>query len=93
MEQMKMQDDLAGRRHAGLEDLKRVFGPEGLLSAPEDCLRYAADQSGLAGEAPLAVVRPATTEEVARALEICTGHGLAVIPPDRPVRSCCRVNA
>ncbi|WP_346891122.1 FAD-binding oxidoreductase [uncultured Roseibium sp.] len=25
-------------------------------------------------------MRPATTEEVARALEICTGHGLAVIP-------------
>lgn len=75
-----MQDDLGGDRHAGLEDLKRVFGPEGLLGAQEDCLRYAADQSGLAGEAPLAVLRPATTEEVARALAICNAHGLAVIP-------------
>jgi FAD/FMN-containing dehydrogenase len=75
-----MQDDLARRRHAGLEYLKRVFGPKGLLSTPEDCQRYAADQSGLAGEAPLAVVRPATTEEVARALEICNGHNLTVIP-------------
>ncbi|CUH80661.1 FAD-binding oxidoreductase [Tropicibacter naphthalenivorans] len=65
---------------AAIAEFAEALGAKGVLSAPEDCARYALDQSGLTGMPPLAVLRPATTAEVAAALAICTRHGIAVVP-------------
>ncbi|MBW6417582.1 FAD-binding oxidoreductase [Celeribacter sp. PS-C1] len=60
--------------------LSEVLGPKGILTRAEDCARYATDQSGLAGTAPMAVLRPGTTEEVGSLMAICNRHGLGVVP-------------
>ncbi|WP_300442852.1 FAD-binding oxidoreductase [uncultured Mameliella sp.] len=64
----------------GLKELAAALGTKAFLTDPADCDRYASDQSGLVGTRPLAVLRPATTEEVAQALKICTRHRIAVVP-------------
>ncbi|KHQ51273.1 FAD-binding oxidoreductase [Mameliella alba] len=65
---------------SGLTELAAALGTKAVLTEPADCDRYASDQSGLIGARPLAVLRPANTEEVAQALRICTRHRIAVVP-------------
>ncbi|EPX86035.1 FAD-binding oxidoreductase [Salipiger mucosus] len=61
-------------------ELAEMLGPRGILTSPQDCARYASDQSGLSGVLPLAVLRPATTEEVSHILRICSRHHVGVVP-------------
>lgn len=63
-----------------LDAFRAVLGDKGLLTAPEDCARYAADQSGLPGVPPMAVLRPATTEEVSALLALCNARRIGVVP-------------
>lgn len=61
------------------EGLEEMLGPKGLLTG-EEARNYGRDFMGEVDNAPLAVLRPETTEQVAEALRICTEHGLSVVP-------------
>lgn len=61
-------------------ELTEVLGTKGILTEPHDCARYASDQSGLPGVVPVAVLRPASTEDVARAIAICGRHRIGIVP-------------
>lgn len=63
-----------------LKELTEVLGPSGVLTDPGDLDRYGRDQSGHPGEAAIAVLRPASTIEVSRAVTICARHGVAIVP-------------
>ena len=78
MDQTGIQHD--NSRTAALDELALALGPKGILTAPGDCARYASDQSGLHGAAPLAVLRPACTAEVSDLLSICHRHRIGVVP-------------
>lgn len=67
-------------RAEAVKELAEVLGPKGILTEQGDCARYASDQSGLLGVAPLAVLRPASTDEVSRALAICSHYRIGVVP-------------
>ncbi|ANB33913.1 FAD-binding oxidoreductase [Rhodovulum sulfidophilum] len=76
--QLDIRDDI--EQSALIEALTEILGPKGLLTAPEDCARYASDQSGLCGVTPLAVLRPAGTDEVAALLALCNERRIGVVP-------------
>ncbi|EBA08595.1 FAD-binding oxidoreductase [Sagittula stellata] len=61
-------------------ELAEVLGPKGIFTQAGDRARYASDQSGLVGDTPVAVLRPASTEEVSRVLAICSRHRIGVVP-------------
>lgn len=63
-----------------IAELREALGANGILTRPEDCARYASDQSGLTGTPPVAVLRPASTEEMSHLMAICHCHGLGVVP-------------
>ena len=65
---------------AAISELTEMLGPSGVFTTLEDCARYASDQSGLAGTPPLAVLRPASTEEMSQLMAICHRHGIGVVP-------------
>ena len=71
-----------------VKDLSEVLGPKGIFTQVSDRERYASDQSGLAGTMPVAVLRPASTEEVSRVLAICSRYR-----PTRPLPSPTTVSA
>jgi FAD/FMN-containing dehydrogenase len=63
-----------------IEELTGVVGAAGLLPA-DDVDRFITDWSGKqVGGAPLAVVRPTSTAEVAAVVRVCHDHGVAVVP-------------
>lgn len=62
-----------------LADLTALLGPAHVLTGA-DVARFAQDWTGKYAGAPLAVVRPASTEEVAACLRIAAHHGVAVVP-------------
>ncbi|APZ52930.1 FAD-binding oxidoreductase [Salipiger abyssi] len=67
-------------RAVAVTALTELLGPKGLLTAAPDCARYASDQSGLPGALPLAVLRPASTDEVSQALALCSRYRIGVVP-------------
>jgi FAD/FMN-containing dehydrogenase len=65
---------------AFVERLRAIVGPAGLLTDPADTAPYLADWRGrYRGEAE-AVVRPASTAEVAAVVAACAQAGVAVVP-------------
>jgi glycolate oxidase subunit GlcD len=58
------------------EELERAVGPGACLFEPHHVLVYECDGSTAFKSAPEAVVLPATTEEVARVVELCDGEGV-----------------
>jgi alkyldihydroxyacetonephosphate synthase len=69
--------------------LAESLGEHAILDGREHRIRRAAGQSypdlvrlrsGMLGGAPDAVVVPGSADEVARALEVCAAHGIAVVP-------------
>lgn len=67
--------------HAIIEKLARAVGPDQVLSGVGIDARYLHDwMVPLSEGAPLAVVRPRTTEEVASVLRACHGLGVPVVP-------------
>ena len=71
---------IMARREAILADLARLVEPDALISEPH-CLRaYETDGLAVYRQPPLAVVLPATTEEVAAVLRYCHDGGIRVVP-------------
>ncbi len=61
-----------------VKPLQRIVGRQHLLTEPADLLVYSYDSSTARGT-PDAVVMPASTEEVARVLKLCSQHRLPFI--------------
>lgn len=62
-----------------LAGLRRALPEGGVLSGADIGERYSVDYTGENAQAPLAVVRPRTTEEVAEVLRACTESGQPVV--------------
>jgi FAD/FMN-containing dehydrogenase len=63
-----------------LAALTSALGPAGVLTQPSDMAAYATDQRGIAVSAPVAVLRPASTQETAAAVRLCAAAGLPIVP-------------
>jgi FAD/FMN-containing dehydrogenase len=63
-----------------LADLAAIVGPAQVLTHDADSARYTTDWRGTFPGAARAVVRPATTVEVARVVAACAAHQAPVIP-------------
>lgn len=74
-----MKDCQSPASAAAIADLAELFGDR-LLSFASALDHYGAAESWIASALPDAVVRPASTEEVAQAMAICHRHGAPVIP-------------
>jgi FAD/FMN-containing dehydrogenase len=72
-----MADDEAG---AVAAELRAALGADAVLTGADIGARYACDATGVAPHAPLAVVRPRSTEEVATVLRLCNAHCQPVVP-------------
>lgn len=63
-----------------LSQLHTLLGPNHVITDPELYHTYLTDWSGEVGEPPLAVVRPANTEEVSAILSLCHQYHCPIIP-------------
>ena len=63
-----------------LSRLKQALGPKGVLTDASDMEAYAIDWRKLFPGKPLAVVRPANTQEVAAVVSLCKHYGTALVP-------------
>jgi FAD/FMN-containing dehydrogenase len=63
-----------------LDHLAATLGPRNCLTSAEDMAPYAVDWRGAYRGLPRAVLRPASTEEVAAAVRACAAEGLAIVP-------------
>ena len=63
-----------------IDELRAVLGDAAVLTGADIARKYCSDWSKLPDITPLAVVRPASTEEVAFVLRTCHRHGQAVTP-------------
>ncbi|MDH5521640.1 MAG: FAD-binding protein, partial [Acidimicrobiia bacterium] len=63
-----------------VDELIGVVGVGNVLSAPEVTSGYLVDWTGRFRAGPAVVVRPATTEETAAVVGVCSTHGVAVCP-------------
>jgi FAD/FMN-containing dehydrogenase len=63
-----------------MNELGKILGPQGLLTAPEDIADFGIDWRRLQIGRPLAVARPANTAQVAELLRLCNTHGIGVVP-------------
>jgi FAD/FMN-containing dehydrogenase len=68
---------LPARLHDSLGEL---LGPSGLLTEPDDVAPYLVDWTGIWRGAAPAVLRPASTDEVSRAVALCHEAGTALVP-------------
>ncbi len=64
--------------HAALDALRNLLGAGGFIPGP-DAESYTTDVAGRSAPC-LAVLRPASTEQVSQAVRLCAEHDLAVIP-------------
>ena len=62
-----------------IEDLTDILGAAHVLTGP-DVARHANDWTGKYHGAPLAVVRPATTDEVSTCVRLAAKYGVPVVP-------------
>ncbi|MCS6891914.1 MAG: FAD-binding oxidoreductase [Rhodovarius sp.] len=65
---------------SAIDVFARMLGPQHVLADPAETLPYGTDWRGSPARAPLLVVRPGTTAEVAAVLRAAGELGLAVIP-------------
>jgi FAD/FMN-containing dehydrogenase len=63
-----------------VESLREVVGDAHVLTGADDTAPYLTDWRGRYVGSALAVVRPATTTEVAEVVRVCTANGVAVVP-------------
>ena len=63
-----------------LDGLRHALGPGGVLDGDSDLARYARDWSGDHVGAPLAVLRPSSTEAVREIVRRCAGAGVPLVP-------------
>jgi FAD/FMN-containing dehydrogenase len=63
-----------------LDRIREIVGPKGWISDPDGMSPYLIDRRQLYhGRAPL-VVRPASTDQVARVVEVCAASATAIVP-------------
>jgi len=74
--------DASGAAEMGtlIDQIRSIVGPAGLLTAPEDFPPYACDWRKRYSGRPLAVVKPASTAEVARVVSACAETRTAIVP-------------
>ncbi len=65
---------------AVLSALRSALGGDAVLTGDAIGPRYFCDATGVAPKAPLAVLRPRSTNEVSTALRVCNEHRIAVLP-------------
>jgi FAD/FMN-containing dehydrogenase len=63
-----------------IENLRARLGPNGVLTDPADTAPYCEDWRRLYRGRTPAVLRPATTAEVAEAVRLCVEHGVSIVP-------------
>jgi FAD/FMN-containing dehydrogenase len=63
-----------------LGELRSVLGARHVLTAPPDTAAYLTDQHGRLTGRALAVLRPATTAEVAHIVQRCRAHRTPIVP-------------
>ena len=68
------------RRDAVTSALRAALGDRAVLTDPADMAAYVTDWTGVFTGSALAVVRPASTDEVATAVRLCTEAGVGVVP-------------
>jgi FAD/FMN-containing dehydrogenase len=64
-----------------IEALHAALGPRGMLTDPVDTAPYCEDWRRLYPGRTPAVLRPATTAEVAAAVRLCAEHRVPIVPP------------
>jgi glycolate oxidase len=80
---MQMPEPSAGildRKRQIVARLREELGPQAVIDEPHETLAYECDALTAYRCPPLAVVLPATTQEVAAALRICHAEGVPVVP-------------
>src|SRR5712675_293638 len=63
-----------------IEEIQAIVGPAGLLTSPTEIAPYATDWRKRYRGKPAAVVRPASTAEVAEVVRACAGSRTAIVP-------------
>jgi D-lactate dehydrogenase (cytochrome) len=63
-----------------IEEIRAIVGPAGLITLPKDVAPYATDWRKRYVGLPLAVVRPASTVEVAQVVRACADTRTAIVP-------------
>ena len=63
-----------------LGELQHLLGSRGLLTGVTDIAAAGQDWRRLYDQAPLAVLRPGSTDELAAAVRLCGRHGVAMVP-------------
>ncbi len=63
-----------------LTALTELLGSRGILTNPKDTESYDTDWREIFHGKSLAVIRPANTEEVAKAVYLCAKHNVAIVP-------------
>src|SRR5436853_7921397 len=73
-------DNLANTENDLIKALRARLGPHGVLTDPADTYPYCEDWRRLYHGRTPAVLRPATTAEVAAAVRLCAAHRVPVVP-------------
>src|SRR5438270_3893694 len=63
-----------------IEEIQAIVGPAGLITSPTEVAPYATDWRKRYVGVPLAVVRPASTDEVAQVVRACADTHTAIVP-------------
>ena len=72
--------DILDRREAIVEHLARFVSSNGLVTDRDECRAYETDAFTAYRKMPLAVVLPASTNEVSAVLKFCHDHDVKVVP-------------
>jgi len=67
-------------RSALVDQLRRIVGAEGVLSASSELLVYECDGFVIEKNSPDVVVFPTTTQQVARIVQVCNAEGVPFLP-------------
>ena len=63
-----------------IEEIQAIVGPAGLITLPQEVAAYASDWRKRYLGRPAAVVKPASTAEVAEVVRVCAESRTAVVP-------------
>ena len=63
-----------------IDALMEIVGPRGVLTDPTDMTPWASDVLDMYQGTPMAVIRPASTDAVARVIQCCGQTGVGVVP-------------
>src|SRR5947209_12021208 len=63
-----------------IEEIQAIVGPAGLITLPQEVAPYASDWRKRYLGRPLAVVKPASTAEVAEVVRACAEARVAIVP-------------